>query len=136
FEMRGALSAAEVAAIMERVLAAREGLRTHVLPLGDGGPGTLEALATAVPGLELRVVEVEDALGRPVPARFGLQCAASGSPIRAYLEAAEAHGLFRISPTERAVLKASSRGVGQLISAALDAGATELLLGLGGSASN
>lgn len=136
FEMKGTLRAVEVAAIMERVLSEREGLHTQVLPLGDGGPGTIDALVSAVPGLELRVVEVEDALGRPVPARFGLQRGSSEAPSRAYLEAAEAHGLFRLMPAERSALNASSRGVGQLITAALDAGATELLLGLGGSASN
>lgn len=141
FEMKGALRAAEVAAIMERVLEDRFGSVTRRLPLGDGGPGTLEALAASLPDLELREAHVQDALGRRVPARFGLRRAVSSMevptrPVWAWIEAAEAHGHFRLTPSERSAVDATSRGVGQLIVAALDAGATELWIGLGGSASN
>jgi len=134
--MKGTLSAAEVASIMEGVLSTRATCSTRRLPLGDGGPGTLDALRMAMPAIELRTVSVEDALGRTVPARFGLLRGSSRSPTHAYLEAAEAHGLWRLPPTGRSALRTTSRGVGQLIAAALEAGATRICVGLGGSASN
>ena len=135
FEMKGTLSAAEVASIMEEILSVR-GFATRRLPLGDGGPGTLDAVFAAVPEIELRTVSVEDALGRKVTARFGLLSGSATVPTRAYLEAAEAHGLWRLQRAELQALHTTSSGVGQLIAAAMDAGATELCLGLGGSASN
>lgn len=136
FEMKGALRADEVAAVMDEVLSIDDGYVTRRLPLGDGGPGTLDALLAATPHLELRTVRVEDALGRTVPARFALLRGSGTKPGWAYLEAAEAHGLWRLTRAERSVTLTTSRGVGQLIAAALDAGATDLCLGLGGSASN
>ncbi len=100
-----------------------------VAPLSDGGEGFTATMAESL-GLRLTEVPAQDALGRP---RTGLLAVGEGLAV---LEVASAVGLEWIAPAEREVLRASSYGVGQLISAALDAGARRLLVGLGGSATN
>jgi len=96
--------------------------------MADGGEGTSEALCAALGG-EWRSASVSDPLGRPVPARFALL-----RDGRAVVEAAEPIGLARLGPDELDPVRASSRGLGELIAAALDAGATGLVVGLGDSA--
>jgi glycerate 2-kinase len=96
--------------------------------MADGGEGTSEALCAALGG-EWRSASVSDPLGRPVPARFTLL-----RDGRAVVEAAEPIGLARLGPDELDPVRASSRGLGELIAAALDAGATGLVVGLGDSA--
>jgi glycerate kinase len=101
------------------------------VPMADGGEGTVDAVVDALHGQPVDV-EVADALGRPVTARYGYV------PSRrlAVIEMAAASGLEQISRSERDVLRASTFGVGQLIRSALDRGAQEFLIGLGGSATN
>jgi glycerate kinase len=98
------------------------------LPVADGGEGTAEVLSSALGG-EWRRAIVPDPLGRAVNARF-LRIADG----RAVVESAEAIGLGRLAPAERDPLRASSRGLGELLLAAVEDGAHELLVGLGGSA--
>lgn len=100
------------------------------LPLADGGEGTLEVLAQVYP--DRRNARVQDPLGRPVNASFAL----SADGKRALIESAQACGLWRLKEPERNPLKTTSWGVGELIRLALDAGATELVIGLGGSATS
>jgi glycerate kinase len=104
------------------------GIAAEQLPVADGGEGTAEALAAALGG-EWHAVEVADPLGRMVEARFVLLPGR-----RAVVESAEAIGLWRLGADERDPLVASSAGLGQLLIAAADAGATEILVTLGGSA--
>ena len=101
------------------------------VPMADGGEGTVDAVIDALDGQHV-VVDVADALGRPISATFGYV------PQRrlAVIEIAAAAGIELIAPDERDALGASTFGVGQLISSALDQGATEVLIGLGGSATN
>jgi glycerate 2-kinase len=99
------------------------------VPVSDGGPGFVDVLAAARLGT-LTSLTVADPLGRPVPASMLL------SDRVAYLESAQAAGLHLLSPDERNPLHASSAGVGQLVRAALDAGAAEIVIGLGGTAVN
>jgi glycerate kinase len=106
----------------------RAGVDVDELPVADGGEGTAEALHAALGG-EWREAAVADPLGRKVDARF-LRLADE----RAVVESAEAIGLSRLAPDERDPLRASSRGLGELVVAAVKAGARELLVGLGGSA--
>ena len=96
--------------------------------MADGGEGTAAALLAALGG-EWRSASVSDPLGRDVEARYALL-----PDGRAVVEAAEAIGLARLGPGERDPLGASSRGLGELIVSALDAGATGLVVGLGDSA--
>jgi glycerate kinase len=107
---------------------ARAGIETVSLPVADGGEGTAETLAAALGG-EWRSASVSDPLLRSVEARF-LRMADG----RAVVECAEAIGLRRLRPEELDPLAASSRGLGELMEAAVADGATSLLVALGGSA--
>jgi len=125
------LTAAEAAAAMAR------GVRRAVpdadvleVPLSDGGEGFLDALTAAL-GARLVEVEAPDALGRPAVASFALT--ADGVAV---IEMARAAGLERIAPGDRDVWRSSTAGVGRLVTAALDAGARRLVVGIGGSATN
>jgi glycerate kinase len=125
---KGTFSAGAVAAAVARGL--REGGReTAELPLADGGEGTLDVLVDALGG-ELRTATVSDPLGRPVEARFGLVDGGT----RAVVEMAEASGLRHVAESERDAWAASTRGSGELIAAACDAGAREVVVCVGGSA--
>jgi glycerate 2-kinase len=98
------------------------------LPLADGGEGTAEALEGALGG-DWQHARVLDPLGRPVQARWLLL-----PDRRAVLESAEAIGLWRLARRERNPLRASSFGLGQLLGCAVRAGAREVIVTLGGSA--
>jgi glycerate 2-kinase len=101
------------------------------IPVADGGDGTMEALVAANRG-EYRRARVEGPLGDPVEARFGL--IDSGST--AVVELATASGLILIPPERRDPRRASTYGFGQLLQAALDAGPSRVIAGIGGSATN
>lgn len=106
-------------------------IETVECPLADGGEGSLDALLAAT-GAERRSAKVHDALGRPATADWGWHADSR----TAYVELAEASGLQQLTPHERTALHSTTLGVGELILEALDAGATQLLLMLGGSATN
>ena len=103
-------------------------------PLSDGGPGLLDVLSAALPDAVLVAVPVEDPLARPVDAAFLLDGRT------AYVEAAAACGLHLLRTgrgvDERDPTTTTTYGVGQLVRAALDAGATRVVVGLGGSGTN
>ena len=105
-------------------------------PMADGGEGTLAALVAALgEEAERRTVATVDALGRPIEAEYLL----TDGGRTAFVEMASASGLARLRADERtpdAVRRASTRGTGDLIRAALDAGARRVTIGLGGSATN
>ena len=98
-------------------------------PQSDGGPGFVGVLASRLG--ELRSATVSGPLGDDVTADWVFD-AETGT---AYIECAQACGLTLLGgpPTVQTALDANSRGVGQLIAAALEAGATEIVVGLGGS---
>lgn len=101
-----------------------------VLPFADGGEGILEAFSPSMTDAKTQVVSVKNALGREVRAEFLL----TGKT--AVIESSLANGLYLISQSERDLSRASTFGVGQLILAAIAAGAEEILIGIGGSATN
>jgi glycerate kinase len=126
----GTLSAVEAAA------AIAAGWRQRVpdaelieIPLSDGGPGFVDVLHAALGG-DLIAVTVNDPYGDPVPATILL---VDGT---AYLESAQAVGLHLTESADRRPLVGSSSGVGRLIRSAVAAGATRVLLGAGGTATN
>lgn len=125
--LKGVLTAREAAQALGTGLG-RAGLDADELPLADGGEGTADALHAALGG-EWRVAEVQDPLGRLVEARYLLLPGG-----RAVVESAEAIGLPRLAPGERNPLVTTSAGLGQLLRAAAAAGAAEILVTLGGSA--
>ncbi|OBK80805.1 glycerate kinase [Mycobacterium sp. 1164985.4] len=120
-----------VAAMRAGVAAVLPGADVVGVPMADGGEGTVDAVVDALHGEHVDVA-VSDALGRTVTARYGYV------PLRqlAVIEMAAAAGLELIAPEKRNILSASTFGVGQLIRAALDRGAEDFLIGLGGSATN
>ena len=123
---KGSFSAAEVAGHVRAGLVER-GREAVALPVADGGEGTLDVLGEAL-GAELQTVTVSDPLGRPVEAQFGI---AGGTAI---VEAARASGLGLVAEAERDARSASTRGTGELIVAAIEAGADEVIVAVGGSA--
>jgi glycerate kinase len=98
-------------------------------PMADGGEGTVDAMVAATGG-EIRTARVHGPLGRPREARFGLL----GDDRTAVIEMAEAAGLSLVPRERRDPMRTTTFGVGNLIRAALDAGAARLVLGIGGSA--
>ncbi len=113
--------------VAEGILGVRPDARVTVLPVADGGEGTLDAVRSA---MKCRIEEaaVEDPLGRPLSAAFGMAGHA------AIIEMAKASGLPLLSENERNPLAASSRGTGMLAARAIDAGAERITIGAGGSA--
>lgn len=101
------------------------------VPVADGGEGTVHAMVAATGG-RLVTLQATGPLGRPVEAFYGL----CGDGLTAVVEMAAASGLELVAPAERDPLAATSRGTGELIRAALDAGARRFILGVGGSATN
>ena len=100
-----------------------------LLGIADGGEGTLEVLLTALGG-ETAAADASDPLGRPVRAGFGLL----DDGRTAVVEVAAASGLGRVAEDERDAWAASSRGTGELVAAAIEAGAEVVLVAAGGSA--
>ena len=124
---KGTFSAREVAhAIADGLRSA--GREAEELPVADGGEGTMDVLM-AVLGGELRTVTVSDPLGRPVEAGFALL--PDGSAV---VEMAQASGLSLVDESERNAWAASTRGTGELIAAAVEAGASRVIVTVGGSA--
>ncbi len=110
---------------------ADEEIVVDVLSMADGGEGT-SFILTELFGARLKTVEVKDPLGRPVWASYGLHSVKG----EAYIELAQASGLERLAMEERNPLQTTTFGTGQLIIDALESGATRIILGIGGSATN
>ena len=123
----GTLDAEAVgAAIAEGLASAAPEWSVTVLPLSDGGPGFLDAIRD---GRRFEVPTV-DPLGRPVAGEVLL------AGHTAYVESAQACGLHLLTPAERDPLRATSYGLGVLLAAAVESGASEIVVGLGGSGTN
>ncbi len=136
---KGSLDGPEVGAAIAAALAqAIPNAQVIVTPVADGGEGTTRALVGATQG-RLHSTRVTGPLGAPVQAEWGIlgqnERDTSAAPT-AVIEMAAAAGLPLLAPHERDPLRASTRGVGELILQALDAGCQSIILGLGGSATN
>lgn len=103
----------------------------RLVPMADGGEGTVRSLVDATGGRTV-TTRVTGPLGDPVEATWGLL----GDGTTAVVEMAEASGLGLVERSRRDPRRASTRGTGELVTAALDAGVRRLVLGLGGSATN
>ncbi|MGH7776950.1 MAG: glycerate kinase [Candidatus Dormibacterales bacterium] len=129
---KGSLSAPAAASAIGRGLrACLPGAEIVEIPLADGGEGTLEALVAALGGERVEL-EVEGPAGAPVRAAFGL--AEEGRT--AVVELASSSGLTLVPEAARDPRTASTFGFGQVLEAALKAGATRIVAGVGGSATN
>jgi glycerate kinase len=126
-ESLGAPAAAR--AIGRGLLRADPSATLVLVPVADGGEGTMAAMVEATGGCYRRA-RVSDPLGRPLDARWGL----CGDGRTAVVEMAQASGLELLKPVERNPVLTSTHGTGDLIRAALDAGVERLVVGIGGSA--
>jgi glycerate kinase len=128
---KGALSAAAAArALAAGLQLATTGIEVRVVPVADGGEGTLDALVAACAGRR-RATRVADPLGRPIDAAIG-----ELPEHTCVIELAQASGFERLTPAERDPERTSTYGTGQQLRMALDLGAERVIIGLGGSATN
>jgi len=129
---KGSLSALEAAeAIAEGVRVAASDADVVLVPIADGGDGTVDALVAATRG-ERRTLRVRGPLGDPVDAEYGLIDGGS----TAVIEMAKAAGLALLPPGKRDPRITTTFGVGELLQHAYDAGARHFIVGIGGSATN
>ncbi len=136
--LKGSLDAPEVGAIIAATLAvALPSAQTVVVPVADGGEGTTRALVGATGG-RLLSAQVAGPLGAPTQATWGMLGDAYAQPDGpvAVIEMAAAAGVTLIAADQRDPLRATTYGVGELLARALDAGCRDVILGLGGSATN
>ena len=129
---KGSISALDAARAMEEgVLRVVPDAGTVLVPVADGGDGTLETLVEATGG-DIRSATVTGPIGKPVTAEWG----ALGDGQTAVIEMARTSGLALLSLAERDPLRATTYGLGEVIREALDAGFRSFIVGIGGSATN
>jgi glycerate kinase len=130
--LKGSLTAAQAGwAIAQGVLAVFPAAVCDIVPVADGGEGTVQALVDATGG-KIVPVTVTGPLGEPVEAFFGLL----GDGATAVIEMASSSGLPLVPPAMRDPRITTTYGVGELILAALDQGCRRFIVGVGGSATN
>jgi glycerate kinase len=129
---KGSLSAIEVGkAIREGIHKVDPEIKTVLVPMADGGEGTVQSLIAASGGKIMKTT-VHDPLFRKIDSFYGIM----GDGKTAVIEMAAASGLPLLKANERNPLKTSSYGTGELIKDAINRGCTKIILGLGGSATN
>ncbi|WP_291527630.1 glycerate kinase [Bifidobacterium sp. UBA744] len=129
---KGSLTALEAARAMEAgVLRACPDAQCVTVPMADGGEGTVRSMVDATGG-RLVSARVTDPLGRSACAEYGIL----GDGHTAVIEMAAASGLQYVDDATCSPLTATTYGTGELIRDALDRGVTDLIVGLGGSATN
>ena len=129
---KGSLSAQAAAEAMARgVETVFPDAELRLVPIADGGEGTVDALVSATGG-KLLETQVAGPLGEPVLARWGVL----GDGVTAVIEMAAASGLSLVPAARRDPRLTSTRGTGELLRAALDAGLRRLVVGIGGSATS
>ena len=129
---KGSLTSREAGEAFRRgFMAERPDAEVEVLSIADGGEGMAEAISEGVGG-EMVSVVVSDPLGRKIEARYAL----INEGTTAVIAMSSASGLTLLKPEERNPLIASTFGTGELIVDALERGCREIIMGLGGSATN
>ena len=129
---KGTLTALEAAKSIEQgIKQARPDTETVLLPVADGGEGTMEVLVLATDGHFVKTM-VLDPLGREIEASFGVL----GNESTCVIEMASASGITLLHNNERNPRIASTFGTGQLIKTALDQGFRDFIICIGGSATN
>lgn len=131
-KFKGSLSSAEVCdAIEEGLFRRNKNYTISKIPVADGGEGTCDILTMHARGRNVGV-SVLDPLGRIIEAYYGI----SGDGARAFIEMAAASGLHLLRGDERNPAYTSTVGTGMMIRHAISQGVTEIILGIGGSATN
>lgn len=129
---KGSLSAPQAAMAIEAgIKRALPEANTVLVPVADGGEGTMESLITSTEG---RVVEVDvtGPMHMPVKAAYGIL----GDEVTCVIEMASASGLILVPAEERNPMISTTYGTGELIKRALDDGCRNFIIGIGGSATN
>jgi glycerate 2-kinase len=131
-KFRGSLTAPEVCqAMTDGIQMVSPDIEVVSLPMADGGEGTLDLLLWYSKGQKI-IEKVHDPLGRIIEAEYGI----SADGKTAFIEMATASGLRLLSKEERNPLKTSTLGTGELIKAAINRGVENIIMGIGGSATN
>jgi glycerate kinase len=129
---KGGLTALKVAeAIQKGIKNVDENIETIIVPMADGGEGTVQSLIDASGGKIIELT-VHDPLFRKIKSFYGIM----GNGETAVIEMSAASGLPLLKPSERNPLKTTSYGIGELIKDALKRGCKKFIIGLGGSATN
>jgi glycerate kinase len=131
-KFKGTLNAREVAQnIAKGLLEVLPDAQIEMVPMADGGEGTAEAVCDAR-GCSWLECKAHDPLGREIDARYGW----IDQEKLAVMEMSEAAGMRRLSESERDPIRATTFGVGEMLLDATKRGANEIIIGLGGSATN
>src|SRR5262245_4473146 len=131
-KFKGALNAREVAEnVAKGLLDVVPDAQIEIVPMADGGEGTAEAICDAR-GCSWLECTAHDPLGREIDARYGW----IDQGKLAVMEMSEAAGMRRLSETELDPIRATTFGVGEMLFDATMRGANEIIIGLGGSATN
>ena len=131
-EFKESLTGLEVAnAIQEGINKADSKIKTSLVPVADGGDGTLQTMVD-VTGGEIITETVRDPLGRNIDSVWGKL----GDDNSAVIEMAKASGLALLNENEKSATLTSTYGTGQLFKFALDQGIDNFIIGIGGSATN
>ena len=129
---KGSLTSLEAGnAVRKGILSACPSAKVTVLPLADGGEGTVEAIAPYIHGIT-KTITVTGPLGTPVQAEYIFEPAGK----TAYIEMAKASGLMLVDPEHRNPYLTTTYGTGELIKDAIGSGAEKLVICIGGSATN
>lgn len=127
---KGSLSALDAGnAIKEGIMRVMPEASIEVVPMADGGEGTVDALVSATGG-RIIIEEVHDPLMKKIKAKYGIL----GDGSTAVIEMASASGLPLVPKEERNPMITTTYGTGELIKSALDQGCRKLIIGIGGSA--
>ena len=130
--LKGSLTSMEAGyAIADGIRKAYSDAETVVRPLADGGEGTVDALVEGMMG-SMQEITVNDPLGRPVSAKYGI----IESSKTAIIEMSAAAGITLVTDSERNPLNTTTYGVGEMIKDAINKGCREFIVGIGGSATN
>jgi glycerate kinase len=126
-KFKGSLTAAQVAAAVTAGIRRVSDVDVVTVPIADGGDGTVDAAVSA--GFARVPVTASGPTGAPVETSYARR---GGTAV---VEMADVSGLWRLPEGQREPMTATSRGLGEVLAAALDAGCTQIVMGIGGSAS-
>lgn len=128
---KGSLDAFEVTNIITEILRSEFPLWEILdFPLADGGEGTAQVMSNIFP--EVHDIVVSDPLGRPITTTYYSSCKGE----KVFIESAKIIGLPLLAKNERNPMETSTRGLGEALNAAMDNGATDITISLGGSSTN
>lgn len=129
---KGCMTSLEAGEAAKRgVMSAMPGCMVSVMPMADGGEGTIDAIRSMTGGREVPI-RVLDPLLRERESEYVMDCDGA----TAYIEMAQCAGLTMLTPDERDAMRTSSYGLGMAMAKAIEAGAKHITICLGGSATN